>query len=246
MPIGPDERKRMERAHVAAWPALRTAELSGWLWRCSGGGSQRANSVSAIDFTGADPAHAIDEAEQLYRSAGAPPRFQTFDETSPPDLPSILAARGYRRTESTTTMFKTPADGTAPPDVEIRDRAWDAWLQVYLTGITENRRTINRQILSRVPPRSAFFAAARNGRLVSTALCVVSHRCAVIECVATAPDARRQGSARRLLNAVEHWATGQAADLLGLQVVSDNTAAIGLYQGLGFVPGAANCFWVRE
>jgi len=50
-----DERVRMERAHVQAWPALHTARIDGWLWRASGGGSQRANSVSTIDFTGTDP-----------------------------------------------------------------------------------------------------------------------------------------------------------------------------------------------
>ena len=96
-----------------------------------------------------------------------------------------------------------------------------------------------------MPPQSAFFGAIRNNRLVSTALCVVSGGCAVIECVATAPDARRQGTARAVLSALEHWAASQNADLLGLQVVSDNTPAVGLYQSLGFVPGAANRFWMR-
>jgi hypothetical protein len=50
--IGRDDRVHMERAHVFAWPALRTAVIDGWLWRASGGGSQRANSVSTIDFHG--------------------------------------------------------------------------------------------------------------------------------------------------------------------------------------------------
>ena len=55
------DRVRMERAHVLAWPALNTATIHGWLWRSSGGGSQRANSVSTIDFAGTDVEHAVHE-----------------------------------------------------------------------------------------------------------------------------------------------------------------------------------------
>src|SRR5690606_8256407 len=46
----PSERERLlaiEGAAVRAWPAGETREVDGWLWRYSGGGSQRANSVSA-------------------------------------------------------------------------------------------------------------------------------------------------------------------------------------------------------
>ena len=60
MQISRQDRVRMERAHVLAWPALRTRTIDGWLWRSSGGGSLRANSVSAIDFTGNDVHAAID------------------------------------------------------------------------------------------------------------------------------------------------------------------------------------------
>src|SRR3978361_2015412 len=66
MQIKRDDRVRMERAHVLAWPALSTANIDGWLWRSSGGGSQRANSVSTVDFTGNNLDHAIDAVERRY------------------------------------------------------------------------------------------------------------------------------------------------------------------------------------
>ena len=59
MNITRNDRIGMERAHVHAWPPLHTQNIDGWLWRSSGGGSQRANSVSTIDFTGNDPDGAI-------------------------------------------------------------------------------------------------------------------------------------------------------------------------------------------
>src|ERR1700734_1637215 len=51
-PIDDETARRLERLHVRAWPAGETARLDGWLWRWSGGASQRANSVATIDFTG--------------------------------------------------------------------------------------------------------------------------------------------------------------------------------------------------
>jgi len=245
MEITRDDRVRMERAHVLAWPALRTANIDGWLWRSSGGGSQRANSVSTIDFHGDNVQAAIDASETRYAVMGQPARFQTFDETSPAGLADLLRGRGYRQSDPTTTMFKRIERGAAPADVEMRDHARGEWRDVYLGEITESRRSVNALILDRIPAPRAFFACRRQGEVVATALCVIGFGCAVIECVATRADARRQGAAASLLRALEHWAAGEDADLIGLQVVSGNIPAVSLYRRLGFVAGATNSFWVK-
>jgi GNAT superfamily N-acetyltransferase len=244
MQLTATDRIRMERAHVRAWPALQTAAVEGWLWRASGGGSQRANSVSTIDFTGNDLHAAIDTVETMYRTRGAPARFQTFDETSPATLAAALQARNYTPGETTMTMFKRPAPVAAPIDVEISDTPGEEWLDVYLGAITESRRTINRQILATIPAPSAFFTCRADGKVISTALCVIAWNCAVVECVATSLHARRQSGASRVMAALLAWAAGQHADLIGLQVVATNTPAVNLYQALGFVAGATNRFWL--
>lgn len=241
-----DERVRMERAHVHAWPAFRTERIEGWLWRSSGGGSQRANSVSTVDFTGDDPDAAIETVESRYRALGAVARFHTFDETQPAGLADRLRARGYQPGEATTTMFKRPRAALAPEDIDARDAPWPDWTETYTAEITPNRRAVNAQILGTIPSPRRFFGRRRNGRIAATALCVVSHGCAVVECVATRADARRQGAALAVMLALEAWAAAQSVDLLGLQVVSTNTPAIRLYEQLGFDPGATNRFWVRD
>jgi hypothetical protein len=86
-----DQMIRMERCHVKAWPAFETRDIQGWHWRYSGGGSQRANSVSTVDFTGDDPETAIAEVERLYRDKATVARFQTFGLTQPTGLQAILA-----------------------------------------------------------------------------------------------------------------------------------------------------------
>jgi GNAT superfamily N-acetyltransferase len=246
MQISRDDRVRMERAHVLAWPALNTETIDGWLWRSSGGGSQRANSVSTIDFHGTDMNASIAHAETRYQALGHPVRFQTFDETSPPPLTQTLRQRGYIESEATITMFKHVENSGTPPGIEIRDHAWPEWRSVYLGEITESRREVNALILDRIPAPRAFFGCPRDGELIATALCVTGFGCAVIECVATRADKRRQGAAQSVLIALETWAAQQHADWIGLQVVAGNTPAVTLYQRLGFVAGATNSFWVKS
>jgi N-acetylglutamate synthase len=245
MKISLDDRVRMERAHVLAWPALRTAPVDGWLWRSSGGGSQRANSVSTIDFCGSDPDAAIDAVEARYNAVGMPARFHTYDHTAPAGLVARLRDRGYAEGETTLTMFKRLEPSPAVMQVEVREHAWDEWFDVYLGAITESRRAVNRQILSAIPHPRAFFGCRKEGRIISSALCVVGFGCAVVECVATRPEARRQRRARTVMAALLSWAARHDANLVGLQVVEGNMHAVELYRSLGFVPGATNRFWSR-
>ena len=245
MRISRQDQVRMERAHVLAWPAQNTAVIDGWLWRSSGGGSQRANSVSTIDFTATDTAAAIDSVETRYHAAAMPARFHSYDQTAPAGLPTNLRDRGYAEGEATLTMFKRLEPTTAPPSIECRDHAWDEWCDVYLGAITESRRTVNRDILRAVPRPSGFFGYRHNGRIISTALGVIGFGCAVAECVATIPEARRTGAARAVMAALLSWATDQHADIAGLQVTQSNAPAISLYRSHGFTAGATNRFWSK-
>ncbi|MBV9753709.1 MAG: GNAT family N-acetyltransferase [Hyphomicrobiales bacterium] len=246
MKLTPDDLRRMERAHVKAWPALGTMRVDGWLWRSSGGGSQRANSVSTVDYEGDDPARSLEKIEALYREKGAPSRLQSFSESRPRDLATILSARGYAEGEATLTMVKAPEGFQRASEVEINEEGTSDWLEVYLGAITENRRNVNTRIIATIPGPRAFFVHRQAGRAISTALCVVHEDCAVIECVATRAEARGRGGATSVLRALESWAHRQGARLLGLQVSDGNTPAVALYRRLGFETVDHNRFWLRD
>jgi GNAT superfamily N-acetyltransferase len=239
-----DDIRAIERLHVRAWPALATADVAGWLWRCSGGGSQRANSVSTVQFLGDDAAAAIAEVEARYRARGALPRFHTFDLTAPSGLPDLLQRRGYVESETTVTMAKLAAAQPSPADVDIADKADAEWREVYLAALTENRRAINARILDAIPQPRAWFSCRRNGRVISTGLCVADDAYAVVECMATRAEARRQGGAAAVLAGIEAWAAARGVRVLALQAVAVNAPAIALYRGFGFAPVATNRFWV--
>jgi ribosomal protein S18 acetylase RimI-like enzyme len=245
MEVTTDDLRGIEQAHVKAWPAFETANIDGWLWRYSGGGSQRANSVSTLHFTGSDPDAALDAVEARYRAKGAPARLHTFDLSLPANLPALLNARGYGQGDATLTMAKPVSPGKSPADVAIEERATPPWYEIYLGAITENRRAVNAKILDTIPRPRAFFTCRRD-TVISTALGVTDGKLAVIECVATRSDFRRGGGARAVLAALECWAGEQGARLLGLQVDATNEPALTLYRSLGFVAVATNRFWMRS
>ncbi len=240
--------RRLERLHVRAWPASETARIDGWLWRWSGGGSQRANSVSAIDFNGNDMAATLDRVEERYHAKDSPSRVHTFELSRPAGLSELLTARGYGAGETTLTMLATAATSGTPTatafDVAVSDDPVPEWLDVYLEAITESRRTVNRSILRRIPDPRAFFTVRRGGRVISTALGVVDGGHAVAECVATRQDARGQRGADTAMRALMIWAASLGAHTVGLQVVELNQPAIALYRRLGFHPVCTNRFWV--
>jgi GNAT superfamily N-acetyltransferase len=246
MYVTADDIRAIERLHVRVWPALEHAEVTGWLWRRSGGGSNRANSVSTVRFTGTDPEAALDDVEARYRDRRAAARISTYDLTEPADLPDRLRARGYRNDETTVTMIKTVAQTDAQADVEVGTRPTDAWREVYLGAITESRRLVNARILESIPAPCAFFACRREGRVISTGLGVADGSFAAVECMATRAEARRQGGARAILASIEAWAAAQRVRRLALQAVAANAAAIALYRSFGFAPVATNRFWVKD
>ncbi len=237
----------MERLAVKAWPALETADVEGWLWRWSGGGSQRANSVSTIAFTGVDVEAAIAEVEARYHGKGQAPRFQIYEATSPSDLHGRLLARGYVISEACTTLWK-PIDRAArrPASTLVSDQPDEAWFEVYLSAQSASRQIVNRSIVPRAPAPRAFVACTRDGRVISTGLGVVDGPHAVIECMATRSEARRQGGAIAVLQAIEAWALEHGAESIFLQTTVDNAPAQTLYRGFGMTLAGRYCFAMRN
>jgi len=245
MQLAADDLRRIERLHVRAWPAFETADIHGWLWRYSGGGSQRANSVSTVDFSGSDPAAALDEVEARYRARNAIVRLHTYDLSVPSGIEDLLQQRGYGAGETTLTMAKTVAASDPSDDVEVAAVPTAEWQEVYVGALSESRRSVNARILSAVPQPCGFFSCRRAGQVISTGLCVADDDLAVIECMATRTEARRQGGADAVLRSLEAWAAERGVKTLALQAVTVNKAAIPLYSRVGFAPVATNRFWEK-
>lgn len=225
----------IERAAVKAWPAEETADIDGWVWRFTGGGSLRANSVSALGFAGRDVDAAIAEVEWRYRARRAPVIFQMSPERMPGDLDERLARCGYRLREPGTTLAKAIDRTLAmPADVEIAAEPSAEWLKIYLAGIGPDRRRIAPTILARIPGRKAFALARRDGKPLSTALGVVDAGVVIAECVSTRADMRRNGGGRAVMAGLEAWGAAEGCDTIALQAVAANRPAQAMYAASGY------------
>jgi N-acetylglutamate synthase len=235
MPISRQNLIAVEQAAVRSWPALETANIEGWLWRYASGGSQRANSVSALAFAGADVEAAVREAERRYRAKGAQCWFTVTEVSAPADLDARLAELGYQRSHDHVTMVKEVAAGGAIPEgIGLSDKPTPEWMAVYLTGLSDNRRAIAPTILAGLPAPRTFIACRREGAVVGSGLTVPDGEVASVQCMATLPAARRAGCARRVLAAIEAEAAGRGCRLLYLQTECANTPAVTLYESFGF------------
>jgi ribosomal protein S18 acetylase RimI-like enzyme len=143
-------------------------------------------------------------------------------------------------------MTKAVGVSDRAADVEVAAVPNVEWQEVYLGAISESRRSVNAKILGAVPQPCAYFSCRRDGQVISTGLCVADGDFAVIECMATRAEARRQGGADAVLRSLEAWAAERGVKTLALQAVADNTAAIPLYTRFGFAPVATNRFWQSD
>jgi GNAT superfamily N-acetyltransferase len=194
--------------------------------------------VSPLVFRGADVDGAMAAAEARYRARGAAPMFQICDVNVPADLDQRLARRGYRLQEPCTCLAKRigPASGAGiDARVEVAEAPGEAWLSVYLAGITLARRGLAPKILAGVPTPRAFLLFSDQGEPLATALCVLAEGVAIAECVATRADWRRMGAASRVMQALEAWGARRGARIAALQAVAANAPAQGLYAKLAYI-----------
>lgn len=171
-------------------------------------------------------------------------RVHTYDLSTPAGIADLLQGRGYDTGETTLTMAKAVGSPNPSKDVEVSSIPNAEWREVYLGAISESRRTVNARILDAVPQPCAYFSYRLAGKVISTALCVADGAFAAVECMATRPEARRQGGADAVLRTLEVWAGAQGVRTLALQAVAINTPAVMLYTQFGFAAVATNRFWV--
>lgn len=227
----------IERSAVYGWPALATVRIDGWLVRNSGGGSVRANSVSALDYTGGDLAASIAKVAASYRARGAVPRFTMTDVSQPQGLDGALEAQGWRRHGAHVTFAKAVAQAPVGPIAGVVRHAdpTPGWYRVYLEGLASDRRAVARPLVDGVPAPRTFVSCVRDGEVIGCALSVLDGQLASVQCMATWPTARRTGVAQALLAAIEANARENGVRRLYLQTDLANTAAMRLYERSGFI-----------
>lgn len=244
----------LERRAADCWPPFSQGILEGWRLRYSEGASRRANSVLALEETGASALDLrIDAAEKFYRQRGLPCRFQISGAVQPRGLDAELERRGYEIEARTLVMTAQAASVLANLEDRIspdfRTRLFSgpnaAWFQVFGAGLAEGReRGLRCRLAEGLPTPRAYAVIDAGAEPAAVGATVLTGDWALILCMATREQFRRQGHAARVLVALAGWAAEGAHDRrLFLQVESGNAAAMALYHLAGFQ--AAHTYYYR-
>ena len=228
--------RTLERCLFRAWPALQTLTTAGWVQRFANGYTKRANSINALEAEAPFSPEARDILEQPYRTRGLPPIWR-LTPLAPPEADPSLAALGYRRIEESLVQT-APLDArfAADPEVVLVSAPSPAWLARFaeLSPVAPAHRETMTRMLTSIEAPVVFAHVEQAGRLVAFALGVADGDHVGLFDVLVAPEARRQGQARRLTQSIGAWGRMQGARSIYLQVVATNAAARPLYTELGF------------
>ena len=230
------DRRAVDLAFAAAWPAVETAELGEWTLRASAGVTRRGNSALAL---GAAPA--LDEIADWYRARDLAPRVQVVP-SSPLGLAASLVREGWAVADGACLILAAPCGMSLRDESELAVSAGgeptEEWVDIWWTVSPrggESERRVAETILARIPmPRRFGLARNADGSAVACMLGVLVGGLLVIESSATLPEARRRGACRALTTDLLTWGVARGATRAVLSVERTNVHGLGVWQRLGF------------
>lgn len=225
----------LEECAFRALPALQTEHYDGWVIRLAGGGPKRANSINVLDASTLPLMQKVERGERIFKEYGIAPTFRLTAHEADAGLDALLAARAYERQDESIVM----ACGLG--GLGVNDAACDLldagdWLALlpHIDQGTPERKRKHVELLRGLTQPALYGAIDASGQHVAMGLAVLDGEHAGLFDIATLPEARRAGHARRLTLALLRQAAASGAQTAYLQVVAQNQAALALYRALGF------------
>lgn len=212
--------RAVEQAAALAWPGTENQWLDGWLLRAGHGSTLRANSAIPLDmFARASTIPAIID---WYAQRGLTPWLAVPERLLrlPEDVPAECETR---------TLVRDSAAGDDASGVTLSPRPDADWLAVY-------GRDVPVDVLTAVADGEAVFASIA-GTAVARAAVTSSPdgtRWVGLSELRVAAGQRRRGQARRVCAALLSWGHEHGATRAYVQVRSEDDAAFGLFESLGF------------
>ncbi|WP_394830593.1 GNAT family N-acetyltransferase [Pendulispora rubella] len=235
----PLDAESLARITAEGWPALETEPLGRWVLRASAGFTRRANSVLAVGDPGMPVDDALARVRSWYAARSLPAYLQVFPGSA---LDDALVHRGWTLEAPVAVQIATIAsvlDVTAPGGagwggVRVTDSPDAAWIARYhkASALAEPALRVLRG-----GPRVLFAAIAGDDPMRARAIgrCVLVGSWAGFSAIEVDPAHRRRGLAQAIMRALLEAAAAQGAENAYLQVETDNTAALALYERLHFV-----------
>ena len=231
--------KTIEDLSLNAWPSHQMQLYDGWILRFSHFYTHRTNCVEQIGVSHIPVEEKISYCERVYKRWNTPCIFKITPLVDP-SFDRMLEERGYRIEHVTDVMLcdlnKRPSF-PCHEEVTIETRISDEWIDA-LFFIKQNATVTHLKIVPSMYaaiPKDVICASIRKeGRIIATGLGILDRDRIGIYAINTDCEYRRQGLARKICETLLSTAeTYPGIETAYLQVVSDNTPAISLYESLG-------------
>ena len=244
----------VERIAALGWRGLHEAHFGGWLLRAAGGFTGRANSALILGGPPKTDAGWLSDLVRWYADRGLPPMAQV-PLPGGEAIDAMLAEADWR--SDVLVRFLTgdlaqvllaaeqalsqPSEGRSKVVIRLDAEPDDAWLRAYkYRGAVLPGHA--REVLQTAGDETELNFASlripepdgRSGEVLAVARGALARNWLGITAVTVAEGHRRRRYATRLMSHMAAWAAERGGQAIYLQVASDNTAALQLYQRLGF------------
>jgi N-acetylglutamate synthase len=216
-PVRNSEIRALEHAAALAWPGTEQHWIGGWFLRAAGGHTSRANSAVPLQMS-ATLAELPDVA-RWYGERGLPAWLA---------LPERLLKVGAAGIKENRVLVRD-VDPAPDPDIPLAAGPDADWLRVY-------ERDVPVEVLTAVIDGEVTFASVDGAAVGRGAVTTAPDgtRWLGISAVRVADEQRRRGHARTLCEGLLRWGATHGATRCYVQVLTDNAAAIRLYESMGF------------
>ena len=230
--------RRLEAVSFRSFPANSTHYDGTWAIRLTAGHpAKRLNSVNPLDPS--DHAYIearIELARKKFEQFGRPLVFRQ-SPLVPPELEETLDKMGWERFDESSVMllnleYFNPNE-FGEPVLEHDVGKWvDGFIKLSDEELSSKPGLV--EVISSIQPKSGMFINFSGDHEIAALRCVQDNDLAGVFDVVTGKNYLRQGRSKALLGSALRWAKAQGAKVAWLQVVSNNEAAIRLYESFGF------------
>ncbi|GAA1471598.1 GNAT family N-acetyltransferase [Corynebacterium felinum] len=232
--------RAIELAYAKAFPGIehRWSDCGQWLLRAGDGITERSNSAAPLGPSAPFVEVPVAEIQQFYASHHLPPLILLPERIGKAALrhvrdlgPEIIVMTRDLATLPTVDEF-TPQDMAV--EFRVDDTPDEQWLSLYhFRGATLPARAL-QLLRTEIDGTMGFGRLTIDGTTVAITRGTITDDYLGYSAVEVAPAYRRRGLGTLLGAHMLRWGAHQGAHTAYLQVISTNTAGIGLYEKLGF------------
>jgi ribosomal protein S18 acetylase RimI-like enzyme len=214
-------------------PAVETSYVGQWLLRASAGWTGRANSLLPAGDPGMPLEDALKHTAAFYDERGLPPlaliRLGTDLETEFRRLGWVESRPG----QSDALVLHTSLDlvnGVPAYEVEVHEKPDADWYAAAFEGEVPGPAPA----VMEGAPKAVFASIRQDGKIAAVGRGSMTGHWLGIDGVRVHPAYRRRGLATAILQGLARWSGAQGGRRTYLEVLEDNTAAVGTYLSLGY------------